>query len=116
MFLNDAATVFPDVPTWSYLASYDYGTPVLGTFHASDILTTYGITPDFASASIQAYYISFFNTMDPNEGTTGLPNWPQWSQGKELLHFLAASNALIADDFRSESYNYLVAQKSAFHI
>jgi hypothetical protein len=116
VFLNIASTVYPDVPTWSYLASYDYGTPILGTFHASDILTAYGITPNFASASIQKYYISFFNTMDPNDGTTGLPNWPQWSEGNELLHFLAASNSLIKDDFRSESCNFIAAQKSSFHI
>jgi hypothetical protein len=76
VFLNLASSVHPSIPPWSYLASYDYGTPVLGTFHASDILTTYGIIPTFASASIQKYYISFFNTMDPNEGTTGLLNWP----------------------------------------
>jgi len=94
----------------------DYGTPILGTFHASDILTTYGITPNFAIASIQKYYISFFNTMDPNERTTGLPNWPQWSEGKELLQLLAASNGFIKDDSRSESYNFLVAEKSALHI
>lgn len=110
--LNAAIAVFPDIPTWSYLASYDYGTPILGTFHASDILTTYGITPGFASASIQSYYISFFNTMDPNEGTTGLLSWPQWSEGNELLHFLAATNALVKDDFRNEAYDYLVGQPS----
>jgi carboxylesterase type B len=116
IFLNVTSTVFPGLPTWSYLASYDYGTPVLGTFHASDILTTYGITPTFASMSIQKYYISFFNTMDPNNGTTGLPAWPQWSGGNELLHFLAASNGLIKDDFRSESSAYIAKQATSFHI
>ena len=116
VFLNISSSVHPSVPSWSYLASYDYGTPVLGTFHASDILTTYGITPGFATTSIQSYYISFFNTMNPNEGTTGLPAWPQWSEGSELMNFLAASNVLLADDFRSESYKYLVASKNSLHI
>ena len=116
VFLNLASSVHPSVPSWSYLASYDYGTPVLGTFHASDILTTYGITPGFATTTIQSYYISFFNTMDPNDGTTGLPTWPQWSEGNELMNFLAASNVLLADDFRSESYNYLIASKNSLHI
>jgi carboxylesterase type B len=116
IFLDIASSVHPSVPSWSYLASYAYGTPVLGTFHASDILTTYGITPGFASASIQSYYISFFNTMDPNSGTIGLASWPQWSQGKELMHFLALSNALLADDFRSASYDYLVMSKDYLHI
>jgi carboxylesterase type B len=115
-FLNYAASAHPSVPSWSYLASYDYGTPVLGTFHASDILTTYGITPTFASASIQNYYISFFNTMDPNEGATNLTSWPQYSEGNELLHFLAASNELLKDDFRSESYDYILSTVGALHI
>ena len=92
LFLNIASTVYPDVPTWSYLASYDYGTPILGTFHASDIPVVYGETPNFASESVQKYYISFFNTMDPNQGTTGLPDWPQWSQGGQLLHFEAGKD------------------------
>jgi len=38
-------------------------------------------------ASVPNYYISFFNTMDPNDGTMGLPNWPKWSDGNELMHF-----------------------------
>lgn len=109
-FLSVANTVNPDVPNWSYLASYDYGTPILGTFHASDILTAYGITPGFASQSIQKYYISFINSLDPNQGTSGVPTWPQWSEGNELLHFLALSNGLITDDFRNESYTVLVGQ------
>jgi hypothetical protein len=54
--------------------------------------------------------------MDPNNGTTGLLSWPQWSEGNELMNFLAASNVLLADDFRSESYNYVVASKSSLHI
>jgi carboxylesterase type B len=116
IFLAIASSVHPSVPSWSYLASYDYGTPVLGTFHASDILQVYGITPDFASATIQSYYISFFSTMDPNDGTTGLPNWPQWSQGNNLIHFQAASNGLLADDFRNASYQYLLTTKNVLRI
>lgn len=116
VFLNIAIQVKPSVPTWSYLASYDYGTPVLGTFHGSDILTTYGITPGFPSSSIQAYYISFINTLDPNQGTVGLTTWPKWSEGKKLLNFNALSNDLLSDDFRTASYNYLNAVKNSFRI
>lgn len=67
-FLNIANTVNPSVPSWSYLASYFYGTPVLGTFHGSDILIAYGNPPTFAGNSIMSYYISFFNTLNPNTG------------------------------------------------
>jgi acetylcholinesterase len=116
IFLSIASEVHSDVPSWSYLASYDYGTPVLGTFHASDILTTYGITPGIPSSTIQNYYISFFNTMDPNTGTTGEIQWPQWSQGQQLLHFLATSNELLADNFRNESYTVIQQSASSLHI
>lgn len=116
VFLAIASSVNPSVPTWSYLASYDYGTPILGTFHASDILPTYGIVPGEPTTTIQSYYISFFNTMDPNDGTTGEINWPQWSQNQTLLHFLATSNELLKDDFRNASYNYIATTKSSFHI
>jgi carboxylesterase type B len=77
VFLNIASSVHPFAPLWPYLASYDYCTPVLGIFHASYILTTYGITPGFATTSIQNYYISFFNTMPSNFGMMGLPSWPK---------------------------------------
>jgi carboxylesterase type B len=107
VFLDCSANAYPDVPFWSYLAPYDYGTPILGTFHASDILTTYGITAGVPSSSIQGYYIRFFNTLDPNDGTKGLLNWPQWKENKELLHFLALSNELTTDDFRNEIYAFI---------
>ncbi|KAH8796358.1 Alpha/Beta hydrolase protein [Hyaloscypha finlandica] len=61
VFLNIASSVHPSSPLWPYLESCDYCTPILGIFHASEILTTYGITPRCATASIQNYYISFFN-------------------------------------------------------
>jgi hypothetical protein len=86
-FLNIASSVHPSAPLWPCLSSFGYGTPVLGIFHASDILTTYGITPGFAMASIQNYIINFFNMMDPNDGTMGPPSWPKWSDGNEVMHF-----------------------------
>lgn len=47
LFLTSIGT---DVKSWSYLSSYAYGTPVLGTFHASDLITVfYGILPNYAT-------------------------------------------------------------------
>ncbi|PBP20401.1 lipase 4 [Diplocarpon rosae] len=107
LLLETAAAVHPRVPTWSYLSSYFSGTPVLGTFHASDLLPAYGFLPGaLPSTSIQAYYLSFVHTLDPNNGTAGLPTWPRWSQGQELMHFEAARNSLTPDNFRAESYEY----------
>ncbi|KAJ5212959.1 hypothetical protein N7449_000128 [Penicillium cf. viridicatum] len=76
----------PDVPTWSYMSSYDHGTPVLGTFHGSDLLQVFfGILPNYASDAFHAYYISFVNSLDPNDGNDGL----------------------IPDDFRREAAAFL---------
>ncbi|KAI1408126.1 sterol esterase [Hypoxylon sp. FL1857] len=118
IFLQSAASVNPDVPSWSYLASYDYGTPVLGTFHASDILQVfYGVLPNYASKSIQSYYISFVNTMDPNDGTSSdFPQWPQWKDNKQLMQFWNNKSNLLADDFRSESAQYISANSKKFLI
>jgi acetylcholinesterase len=117
VFLAVAFQVNPSVPAWSYLASYNYGLPVLGTFHGSDILQVYGITPGVPSATIQAYYISFFNTMDPNIGTSALlPQWPLWSMGNQLLNFNTLNTVTIVDNFRSQVFDYISSQISAFHI
>jgi len=118
LFLAETSTLNPTVPSWSYLASYDYGTPILGTFHGSDLLQVfYGILPDFASASIQSYYLSFLYTLDPNNGTSdSYRTWPQWSVGQELINFSSGSSSLMADNFRSESYDWIAANVANLHI
>ncbi|KAI9055503.1 hypothetical protein LZ554_000453 [Drepanopeziza brunnea f. sp. 'monogermtubi'] len=119
VLLQVAADLNPGVPTWSYLSSYLHGIPVLGTFHGTDILPSYGSTPGFPSASIQAFYLSFINTLDPNGGTaapTGLAHWPQWREAKQLMHFEKSSNSLLADDFRQSSYEYVYANIASLHI
>jgi carboxylesterase type B len=116
LFLNAATAVNPSVPSWSYLASYDYGTPILGTFHASDILQVfYGILDNYASRSIQSYYFSFVHNLDPNTGSSYM-DWPQWSTNQELMQFYASYGTLLADDFRSDSYDWVVGNVGNFHI
>ncbi|KAI1381605.1 sterol esterase [Hypoxylon crocopeplum] len=118
IFLESALATNPDVPSWSYLASYDYGTPILGTFHGSDILQVfYGILPNYASKSIQSYYISFVHTMDPNDGTSSdFPNWPQWKENKELMQFWNDESNLLADNFRSDTQEFMTVHASDFLI
>ncbi|TPX11614.1 uncharacterized protein E0L32_007593 [Thyridium curvatum] len=115
-FLAVAAQVNPDVPSWSYLSSYDYGTPILGTLHGSDILQVfYGILPNYASRTIQGYYINFLYNLDPNVGTSFM-QWPKWKEGQQLMNFFANKGALINDDFRQDSYEYIANNVAAFHI
>ncbi|KAH8648039.1 putative extracellular lipase [Tricladium varicosporioides] len=108
--------VSTDVPTWSYLASYDYGTPILGTFHGGDILQVfYGILPNYASQAIHDYYFSFVYTMNPNNGSSHM-NWPQWTTSKQLMNFYATGAVLTGDDFRTNSYNWITANIAKLHI
>ncbi|KAI8623559.1 sterol esterase [Xylariaceae sp. FL1651] len=118
LFLERTSVVNPDVPSWSYLSSYDYGTPILGTFHGSDILQVfYGILPDYASKAIQSYYISFLYTMDPNNGTASdIAHWPQWKDKKQLMQFWNGFSTLLTDDFRSDSASWINGNVASLHI
>ncbi|KAJ5162518.1 secreted lipase [Penicillium capsulatum] len=117
VFLDLAHKAKPDVPSWSYLASYDYGTPILGTFHGSDILQVfYGILPSYASKSIHSYYLSFVYDQDPNARATKYMQWPQWSQNHSLMHFFNDRGALLPDSFRQETGDFLASNLRAFYI
>ncbi|KAH7347484.1 Alpha/Beta hydrolase protein [Plectosphaerella cucumerina] len=117
VFLNSAKAKNPSVPAWSYLASYNYGTPILGTFHGADLLQVfYGILPNYASRSIQTYYTNFVYNLDPNKGTGGFMNWPEWGQSKKLMQFYNNRGELINDDFRQESYNFIAQNVQALNI
>lgn len=109
VFLSAFNTAHPDVPSWSYLASYDYGTPILGSFHGGDILQVfYGILPNYASAATQTYFINFITNGDPNVGTADYPAWPQWSEARQLMQFWSLTSSFITDDFRPTSYEYIL--------
>lgn len=112
------SVVGPQVKSWSYLSTYLYGTPILGTFHGSDVIFAYGLAgPSPITDSIQTYFVNFVNNLDPNVGATGQTLWPQWQSGKsQLLNFEALRNSLLADDFRQASYQDLAASQTEFRI
>ncbi|RDW82964.1 carboxylic ester hydrolase-11 [Coleophoma crateriformis] len=112
VFLAIATCVKPDVPAYSYLGSYLAGTPVVGTFHGSDILAIYGSQPTVASLSLQTYYINFITGLDPNDGTGLLPTWPLWKTKKQLLNFQSLANVLIPDTFRDAQYQQILSMDS----
>lgn len=113
--LETSVQVNPNVPSWSYLASYDKGTPILGTFHGGDILQVfYGILPNRAARDIRGYYWNFLYNLDPNQKPgwrwpweTKLAKWEQWKEGKKLQHFFADDTRTIKDDFRQGSYEFI---------
>lgn len=70
---------------WSYLSSYDYGTPFLGNFHGSDALHIFfGIWPNKAMRSTRTCYFNFVYNLDPNIGVGSYSRWPQWKEKREL--------------------------------
>lgn len=107
----------PEVPVWSFLSSYGFGTPILGTFHASDLVQVFfGVPPDYASKNIRKYYANFVYNLDPNDDSGGDGKgstkvdfvWPKWTNSERLLiNFNRFSFKLIKDDFRSSSYDIL---------
>lgn len=108
----------PAMPTWSYLSSYGYGTSVLGTFHASDILQVFnGIPPDYAMQSCRTYYLNFLYNLDPNKGVGGYLSWPQWSEGGNLMWFMSPyANALLRDNFRKDASDWLAAHGAELYL
>ncbi|KAK4182623.1 putative sterol esterase precursor [Podospora australis] len=125
VFLEDALAVNPSVPAWSYIASYNYGTPILGTFHGSDLLQVfYGILPNYASKSIQNFYSNFVYNLDPNNASGGTSskskvsdNWPQWTiKDKRLINFFNNRNELMKDDFRESAKKFIKDNIDIFHI
>lgn len=109
LFLAIAKDRYPDTPTWSYLSSYDTGTPILGTFHGSDIVQVfYGIFDNYAAQSIRSYYLNFVYALDPNDNLDEkYPAWPKWADGEQLMHFMANKADLLADDFRQDTYEWM---------
>ena len=103
----------PSVRVWSFLASWDRGTPILGTFHTSDLPRVFYNTDD-ASLAIQDRYIAFASSTDPNDGVPWAPagfktHWPQWHESRQLMDFGANATGLIKDDFRDASFKFIAS-------
>ncbi|THU87322.1 carotenoid ester lipase precursor [Dendrothele bispora CBS 962.96] len=85
-------------PIWAFLSKRLKGTPILGSFHASDILNVYG------GGGMADYLIRFATNLDPN-GNTGI-SWPQYSQvSPTLLTFIDGliPQILTQDNYRVDA-------------
>ncbi|KAL1405649.1 hypothetical protein Q8F55_009288 [Vanrija albida] len=117
--LTVTTTNNPSVPAWSYLASYLYGVPVLGTYHGSDLNLHFGqaLSASYATRGIHSYYANFVYNLDPNNAAGGTStaskvsvNWPQYdTKDRTMIKFNLLNFELIKDDFRSASYDVLNA-------
>ncbi|GAM82932.1 hypothetical protein ANO11243_009180 [Dothideomycetidae sp. 11243] len=101
------------VPAWSYIDSHLYLLPILGTFHATDVIESLDDAPEALTAhTYQQYYTSFAYYLDPNQINTDWPyiDWPQYSTSNpQLLHLYALENTVMEDNFRQAQYNQLQA-------
>lgn len=104
------------VKAWSYLADYYSSTPVLGTFHASDIALLFYNFPRGPGQRIRKYYISFANNLDPN-AIPGQEEWPEWTASSpRLLEFGSRLFLVKYDTFRTPSYEYYRSHQKVFHV
>lgn len=111
LFLTATTGKNPAVPSWSYLMSQNEGTPILGTFHGSDLIQVFfGIKDNYAAKSMRSYFINFLYSLNPNgDGTTEFPKWPQWSESQDMAHIFADRSEILSDDFRSDSFGWLAS-------
>lgn len=113
--------VASEMPAWSSIATYFHDTPVLGTFHASDLLHSFGILPGLLlpTRTTQNYYLNFVNHLNPNKGTqeSYLVEWPQWkSESRQVAEFGALENGLLNDTFRQGAADVLAENLSGYRI
>lgn len=120
LFLTSAHNSNPNQASWAYLGSWNYGTPILGTFHGGDILQVFfGIKDNYAARSIRQYFINFVYHQDPNgdSGETSVyPFWPDWRGGGEMMEFSHDKSWITLDDFRPESFEYISKHAKALHL
>ncbi|KAI5285639.1 hypothetical protein KEM54_000409 [Ascosphaera aggregata] len=112
-------SVDSSIKTWSYLSTFYYGLPVLGTFHGSDIIQVfYGNPPTYATSAFRQWYISFVNHLDPNKGKDSkYLDWPEWSPSNLNMITVAADDAsYMTDDFRKEAYDVINSHVEHFYI
>lgn len=116
--LGIATSVRPETRAWSYLSSYAYGTPFLGTFHASDILQIfYGFPLNNAMKSCRTYYFNFVHNLDPNVGVGSYAKWPEWKDNRDLMWFKTPfANTILKDDFRGTAAKWIEQNKDILHI
>ncbi|CAH0057496.1 unnamed protein product [Clonostachys solani] len=104
-----------EVPAWSFLGNWLPDTPIVKTFHTSDLPRLFYYT-DSISTSLQDRYFSFITSANPNDGDKTLSDWPSWHASRQSLEFGANQAALILDNFRKGSYEFIKSHKAAFQL
>ncbi|KAH7052379.1 Alpha/Beta hydrolase protein [Macrophomina phaseolina] len=112
--------IVPQIPAaYTYLNTYLFGTPVLGTFHASDVLVNFFSLLPITADKTRQYYINFAADLDPNSAVpAGAPAWPEYTSAQRpLLQFAAGGFVTVGkDDFRQAQFKVLAGSASSLTI
>lgn len=112
--------VAPQLPAaYSYLNTYLFGTPILGTFHASDVLVNFFSLLPITADKTRQYYINFVADLDPNSAVPGgSPTWPEWTVGApQLLQFAVGGVVTVGqDNFRAAQFETLLTSAAQLKI
>ncbi|KAL0959303.1 hypothetical protein HGRIS_014567 [Hohenbuehelia grisea] len=89
--------------SWSFLSSRLKTTPILGSFHSSDLLQAYG------PSELRDYLINFVNHLDPNGQR--LPSWPKYTTASPRLMTFTDNvfipTLLSLDNFRAQAIQFV---------
>ncbi|KAF8516316.1 Alpha/Beta hydrolase protein [Hysterangium stoloniferum] len=97
---------------WSFLFKRGKATPIVGSFHSSDLQEFYASSamPGFQGTD---FLVNFINTGNPNKGATAPIFWPMYSSNElepPLLTFLDPDVLNITTDtYRLEPMNTIIA-------
>ncbi|KAJ8520925.1 hypothetical protein ONZ45_g2284 [Pleurotus djamor] len=98
-FLDHSSTT----EKWVFLNKRLKATPFLGTFHASDLINSYG------GGDLADYLIHFTNRFNPNGN--GITNWPKYTTGARqtmtLRDSILVPRTITSDTYRVSPVNFL---------
>ncbi|ODQ82039.1 hypothetical protein BABINDRAFT_114641 [Babjeviella inositovora NRRL Y-12698] len=101
----------PDVTRYTFVSQQLAGIPILGTFHANDLIWQYFVTGS-GSLVYRNAFISFANNLNPNGGGIyTLTNWPQYQNTNALANNMMYINAVGLstgkDNYRQAAISFL---------
>ncbi|KAJ7124154.1 carotenoid ester lipase precursor [Mycena epipterygia] len=97
---------------WAFLSKRLKTTPLLGSFHGSDILNVYG------GGELTDYLINFATSLNPNGNT--VPNWPAYTTATPnmmtFLDGLIPTTIITQDTYRAAEMEFLTTLELEFPI
>ncbi|GAA5885925.1 hypothetical protein JCM16303_003029 [Sporobolomyces ruberrimus] len=97
-------------PTWAYSSRAFRNTPVIGSFHSSDVLSLYGARPGAPGDEMRQRWIEFTYNLNPN--VEGYIDWPEYKNNYTLLELTDSNSTTVTDDYRKEQMDYIISIES----